>query len=71
MIDNKLSKIGEFRSKENDMNKHKIRKWKMNVSPPFLRRGGSAHGFVLCHYFVGVVRAKSEWSVFTTSPKSM
>jgi hypothetical protein len=35
--------IGEFNPNENSMNQHIIRKWKVNVSPPYLRSGGSAH----------------------------
>ena len=45
-----LTRIGEFSPKENNMNQHNIRKWKVNVSPPGFRRGGSARNIALWHY---------------------
>ena len=50
-----------------------LNKWKTKVSPPFLRRGGSAHSFVTWTYSY----AETGWlkrnpdGISTTSPKSM
>jgi len=47
--------------------------WKTKVSPPFLRRGGSAHSFVIWTYSyaeTGWLKRNAD-GIATTSPKSM